>query len=382
MIELSATSKTLSDNQKVYPLISPFNHHIWKIGMTMLFKFFLFFLAFVFVGGCGGGASSSKNSTSSSSTSFSSSSSSSVSSIAVPISYEADGSCAEGSPYTLTITDGYRIDPEHLEKLVCNFFVTYPKIVALLSPNASKNIEFVFDPRSPYVAAAYGTVIVYRTHYLAGAPDDTDIVVHETTHAAQAELIGELPGWIVEGTADFVRDLYGLDSKDIWSIPTRYANSTGDYLSGYGNAAAFFKWIDALYRQNELPVAAAISRATLAAPYNDDLWVDLTGKSLEALWHEYKSFPVTPPFTTGVSVFNGANFTGREIKLERGNYDLYELLALGVTDNQIASIKVPHGYKLKAYVDINFAGEQMTFIADAPDIDASMALKISSIVIE
>ncbi len=352
-----------------------------KKSSVLLGKLSTLLIVPIFLASCGGGSSHHDKSVTSSS--LYSMSSSSVISIQPPVSYKVSGGCAEGSPYSLTITGGNLVSADHLEKMICNFFSTYPKIVALLNPNASKDVKFSFDPNSPYVAAAYGTTVVYLTSYLREVPKDTDIVVHETTHVVQAELVPKLPSWIIEGTADFVRDLYGVDNKnDGWSIPSRYVDRKKHYTVGYGDAAAFFKWIDAVYRQNELPVAAAISLSTLTKDYTDEIWVDLTGKKLDVLWYEYMNFPVTAPFTTGVSVFNGENFTGHEVKLERGNYDLQDLLSLGVTDNQIASIKVPEGYKLKAYVDVNFAGEQMVYTSDTPVIDESMAQKISSIVIE
>jgi hypothetical protein len=354
------------------------NNHFSKLS-----KVSALFTAVIFLVGCGGGGGGSSNQNSLTPTSFASSSSS-VAPITPPISYIVTGPCAEGSAYTLTITDGHRINATHLEEMVCNFFSTYPKVVALLNPNASKNIEFSFDPNSPYIAAAYGTKIVYLTSYLLETLHDTDIVVHETTHAAQAELVPVMPRWIIEGTADFVRDLYGLDSKDVWSIPTRYISGR-HYSNGYGDAASFFRWVDAVYRQNELPVAAAISRSMLAepaVPYSDELWVRFTGKKLDVLWNEYVNFPVKQPFATGVTVYNGKNFTGNQVTLERGNYDLLDLLAMGVTDNQIASIKVPEGYKLKAYVDVNFAGEQMVFTENTTVLNEAMALKISSVIVE
>lgn len=346
-----------------------------------LVKYLMLLILIIFSVSCGGGASS-NHPVNSSSFSIASSSFSSTSTIEPSVSYKAAGPCAENSAYTLTITGGNLVNQDHLEKMVCNFFTTYPKLVELLNPNAPKNVEFKFTSSWAYPASADGNSIIFSAAYLRGAFNDTDIVVHETTHVAQTELVAGLPRWIIEGTADFVRDLYGLDSKNIWSIPNRYVDGKRPYTNGYGDAAAFFKWIDAVYRQNELPIAAAISRTTLTEPYKDDIWEKLTGKNLETLWYEYMNFPVTPAFTSGVSVFNGENFTGYEVKLERGNYDLTDLLSLGVTDNQIASIKVPDGYKVKAYTGVNFAGEQRIFTSDTPIVDAAMALKISSIVVE
>jgi len=347
-------------------------------------NFFAFIFIMIAASSCGGGGSGNSNGGyTNTDNPIISSASASSSPIQIDISYKATGPCADGSEYTLTITGGQHVSAAQLEKMICRFFSTYPKIVALVNPQASKNISFIFDPFSPYIGVARGTEITYLPSYLAGAPDDIDIVVHEVTHAAQTTLISNLPSWIVEGTADFVRDLYGLDSKNSgWSVPIRYVPGRQHYMNGYGDTAAFFKWIDAVYRQHKIPVAAEISRSTLTTPYTDEIWITLTGKSLDALWNEYKNFPVTEPFTTGVSVFTGENFTGREIKLERGNYDLHELLTLAVPDNQIASIKVPSGYTLRAYIDVNFAGEHMTFTTDTPMIDDSMSLKISSIVVE
>lgn len=294
---------------------------------------------------------------------------------------KATQSCAADSPYTLTITGGNKISIALLEKMVCTFFETYPKTAALLNPNTSKNIFFVFKPNPGFIAGASGNTITFDTNWLIEHPLDTDIVVHELTHIVQAGL-GQIPGWLVEGTADYVRDLYGLQNfENGWSIPIRYTPNQ-KYTDGYGNAAAFLKWIDAIYRQQKPRVIESIYQSGATTPYSDAIWISLTGKSLDALWDEYKNYPVTPAFETGISLFLGANYKSREIKLERGNYDLGDLLSLGVPDNEIASIKIPTGYKIKVYTDINFAGEMTELTADTPALSENFVRKISSLVVE
>lgn len=350
----------------------------WKIDMHMNKNIWQLvahtFIVFTLVS-CGGGGSSSSNSPA-----VVTASSSSVQAD-VDVDKKANYACAAGSEYTLMITGGLSINSAMLEKMACTFFEVYPKIVTLLNPNAPKIVYFVFSDQREYPAYASDGAITFSKDWINSHPLDTDIVVHEATHIAQAAL-GEVPGWLVEGTADYVRDLYGLHNvENGWAIPIRYVPDQS-YLKGYGDAAAFFKWVDAVYRQNQLPVVAAIYKSVAVTPYDIGIWFTLTGKDFYTLWYEYINFPVKLSHTEGVSLFLGDKFTGREIKLQRGNYDLLELLSYAVPDNEIASIKVPAGYKVKAYTDVNFFGAQAVFTTDTPMLDTSFKRKISSLVIE
>ncbi len=331
----------------------------------------LFFYSIIFMTACGGGSGGKNNNTVNLEPPI----------VAPDTTVKATQSCAADSPYSLMITGGNQVSPALLEKMVCTFFEVYPKTAALLNPNATKNVTFEFKPNLGYPAGASGDVIAYETNWLTANPLDSDIVVHELTHVVQANL-GKIPGWITEGTADYVRDLYGLhNTENGWAIPIRYSPDQ-KYTDGYGNAAAFLKWIDAVYRQQKPRVVEAIYKSAATTDYDDKIWISLTGKDLDTLWNEYKNFPVTPAFNSGISVFLAPNYKGREIKLERGNYDLSELLSLAIPDNEIASIKIPSGYTIKAYSDINFAGEMVELTTDTPALDANFIRKISSLVVQ
>jgi hypothetical protein len=299
----------------------------------------------------------------------------------IDITVKADQECARDSSYTLMITGGDRVPAPVLEQMVCTFFEVYPHVVKLLNPQAPNTVQFSFSPTIDYPAGAINNQIVFSSTWMNRNPLDTDIVVHELTHVVQADL-GKVPGWVVEGTADYVRDLYGLRNiENGWSIPNRYEQNQ-HYADGYGTAAAFFKWIDAVYRQNVPSTVETIYAFAADALYDEQVWVTITGKQLDTLWHEYKNYPVTPPFESGISVFLSADYKGREIKLGRGNYDLAELLSLAIPDNEIASIKVPEGYKLKIYSDVNFAGEMLDISADVSKMPENFVRKISSVVVE
>jgi len=338
----------------------------------------LLIYSLIFLSSCGGGGGGH----SSLSTSSSSNSSASSQPVVQPdTTVQATQDCSKDSPYTLMITGGNRISSATLDTMVCTFFEVYPKTAALLNPNAPKTVSFAFKANLGFPAGASGDVITFDTNWMNSYPLDTDIVVHELTHVVQADL-GKVAGWIVEGTADYVRDRYGLHNiENGWTIPIRYIPGQ-KYTDGYGTAAAFFKWVDAIYRQEMNPVVVEIYKSAATGLYDDKIWISLTGKDVDALWNEYKNHPIMPAFNTGVSVFLATDYRGREIKLERGTYDLSELLSFAVSDNEIASIKIPAGYKIKIYSGVNFSGEMLELTTDTPVLNENYVRNISSLVVE
>lgn len=340
----------------------------------------LLIYSIIFLSSCGGGGGSKSHS--SLSTSSSSNSSASSQPIVQPdTTVQATQDCSKESPYTLMIIGGNRISSATLDTMVCTFFEVYPKTAALLNPNAPKTVFFEFKTNLGFPAGASDGVITFDANWMNSYPLDTDIVVHELTHVVQADL-GKVAGWIVEGTADYVRDRYGLHNiENGWTIPIRYIPGQ-KYTDGYGTAAAFFKWVDAIYRQEMNPVVVEIYKSAATELYDDKIWISLTGKDVDTLWNEYKNYPIAPAFSAGVSVFLAADYRGREIKLERGNYDLNDLLSLAIPDNEIASIKIPSGYKIKLYSDVNFAGEMLELTIDSPVFNEKYERKISSLVVE
>lgn len=300
---------------------------------------------------------------------------------AAPTTIAAAQDCLQGSPYTVTLVGSEQVPSDTVYQLVCIFAEAYPKTIALLSnPNPVKNVKFVFKPDAGYEAFAGGDTITFDARVLSINPLGVDVVVHEGAHIVQANR-GQVPSWIVEGSADYVRGLYGLRNIERdWSIGTAFDGR--HYTYGYTAAAAFLKWVDAVYRQGQPRVMEAIYQSANIQPYNDSLWVDMTGKTLDTLWNEYVNQPIATAFTSGVSLYFAPLYQGRFVQLERGRYDLAALLSHSVPDNEIASIKVPAGYKVKAYADVGFAGEMVELTADTSALPAGMTRRISSLVVE
>lgn len=236
--------------------------------------------------------------------------------------------CGANSPLRLSLVNAARVNAKQLEALVCTFYEVYPAMATLLKTDAPKDVTFSFDdsPNQPPAWVAGGTTVYYSTRYLANWVDDIDVAVHELTHIIQGQQRSVPPGWIIEGTADWVRDRLGrYNAKIGWALPTT-VTAKDRYKDGYGTAAQFFNWIDKTYRQGKEPVAVVLQvNALNGVIYDPGVWVELTGRTLAELWSAYSGQPLVPPLTTGVTFYAQPNFQGTGIKLEKGRYDLDDL---------------------------------------------------------
>jgi hypothetical protein len=296
---------------------------------------------------------------------------------------EPSEDCSDGSAYTLTITGAEGIDPDTIEGIRCTFYEVYPQLAAAYNPAAQITVPLTFLPEAPNMPPAWvenGGIYINKGHIVRN-PLDWDVIVHEGMHIVQAGYSGTVPGWIIEGTADFVRDKYGLTNEENgWSIPTRYEYGH-HYTSGYGEAAAFFKWIDAEYRAGQPSVTQALDDILRAGTYSEaETWVDLTGSSLPQLWHSYSDGLAPAPATQGITVYQDANFGGYAVQLDRGSYPLIELRARGIQNDWISSVAVPAGYTLRAFTDDGFQGAEHVYSASASFLGSQNDLFSSLIV--
>jgi hypothetical protein len=103
------------------------------------------------------------------------------------------------------------------------------------------------------------------------------VVLHELTHALQYNGTGRCPWYFIEGIADFIR-MKG-------NVPNRTWNrSFGTYKNGYSNCAFFFDWLNTQY-----PNFVKKFNLRMRSPYNDDVARELTGKSWDVLFSDYKA---------------------------------------------------------------------------------------------
>ncbi len=87
------------------------------------------------------------------------------------------------------------------------------------------------------------------------------------------------------------------------------------------------------------------------------------------LLRESKGLPINPGnvqnSTTGlVTAYKDCNYTGFSAGLDVGDYNLGQLQALGVVDNDISSLKITQGYKAVLFDGDNFTGASTEITAD------------------
>ncbi len=162
----------------------------------------------------------------------------------------------------------------------------YPAMLSILWAEGDplpSEVRFQVRPGIDNPAHASGNRIVLSAEWFARNPGDLGCLVHEMSHLVQRYpgFAGK-PGWLVEGIADYVR--YRAKADDRWTIPQSYREGTS-YQNGYGIAAAFLAYLG---RHHGDGLVAELNRALKSATYTDQLFQDLTGKSLDDLWEEYK----------------------------------------------------------------------------------------------
>ena len=195
--------------------------------------------------------------------------------------------------YTLTVTDDAPgvTPPGSIARMVEEFFATYPRMAADFNPGAPRAITVLFDPTYDGAAEAGGDHIRVSTNFLAGSPDDIDVIVHEGFHLVQAYSFGDLPGWATEGLADYVRWAYGTRNNGACWTMQRYAPGL-NYTDAYGVTARFFLWLESAHGPGLMHDLDSTLRS---GAYDDAFWTSRTGRSVDALWAAYAADLDQPP---------------------------------------------------------------------------------------
>lgn len=96
----------------------------------------------------------------------------------------------------------------------------------------------------------------------------------------------QVPGWAVEGIADYVRATMGVDNAGAgWSLPAYAANQR--FTDGYRVTARFFLWIE---RKVKKGFVVAYDKA-LRNGTHARFFETFTKKSAAQLWQQYAKNP-------------------------------------------------------------------------------------------
>jgi hypothetical protein len=167
----------------------------------------------------------------------------------------------------------------------------YPKIVAMLPSEGytpPSHFSITLKPMDG-VAFTSGTRVVANSEWLGKElhREAVGSLVHEMVHVVQ-QFHGRNPGWLVEGSADYVRwfkyepQSHGADI--VWMRKRQHF--TPHYNDSYRVTADFLNWVSEKY---DPKIVAEMDAAMREGEYDENLWKKDTGKTLAELGAEWKS---------------------------------------------------------------------------------------------
>lgn len=198
------------------------------------------------------------------------------------------------SVYTLDVHDAD--DPQLkpvVEGLQKTFQEVYPKLIKRFNnaeKPAPKTIVLTFEKGMNHPAHASGSRLTFSTEWFIAHPDDLACLTHELTHIVQ-HYPGGGPGWLVEGIADYSRQVFGPNTS--WKLPARVAPND-KYTAAYRVTARFLLWVEKKYAPHFVDEA---NKKLQAGAFKVEDFKTLTGKTVDELWDEYAAdttFKVDP----------------------------------------------------------------------------------------
>jgi predicted alpha-1,2-mannosidase len=177
-------------------------------------------------------------------------------------------------------------------KLASTLAEWYPKITALLPSDgytAPAHFAITIKPMDGVAYTAGRNVVANSTwlaHELKG--EAVGSLVHEAVHVVQQFHSRHNPGWLVEGSADYVRwfkyepQSHGADMT--W-FRRHGKNFSPHYNDSYRITANFLNWVSEKYDKD---IVTQMNVAMREGKYDESLWQKYTGKPLSELGAEWE----------------------------------------------------------------------------------------------
>jgi hypothetical protein len=143
------------------------------------------------------------------------------------------------------------------------------------------HVTIVFRKDYKGVAGTNGDRITAAAGYFDKHQDDVGAFVHELTHVVQTYHVKNVPGWLTEGIADYIRWFkYEPASKRPHPNPDK-----ARYSDSYRTSAHFLNWAAENYDKD---LVVKINAACRKGQYSEELWKTYTGKPLGELSDAWK----------------------------------------------------------------------------------------------
>ena len=175
----------------------------------------------------------------------------------------------------------------------------YPKIVAMLPSEgytAPSKVAFRFRSDMGNIpASATGASVNLNVRWFRGERDREALgsVVHEMVHVVQNywrprrdRTFAPTPGWLTEGIPDYIRwFLFEPQSKG--AEITKENLASAKYDGSYRVSGNFLDWVTRTYDKE---IVRKLNAAAREGKYTEELWNELTGKTVKELGDEWKIF--------------------------------------------------------------------------------------------
>ena len=156
-----------------------------------------------------------------------------------------------------------------------------PAVAELVGVPITPKIQVDVEPRGPGAAWTSGDRVVLSAAWFAQHPDDVGGCLHEFAHAImRAPVYDDETAWLIEGIADYVRDVLGFDAS--W---TRAHHEPGEALAGYQTTAHFLMFCEARHPGT----VRRLSQLLIRGEYSDASFEGLCGEPLASLVTEYEA---------------------------------------------------------------------------------------------
>lgn len=185
----------------------------------------------------------------------------------------------------------------HLRPVVLEW---YPRIVDLLpgdgwDPVARVGLRFRTDMGGTPASAGGGRVNLNTGWFRRELEGEAlGAVVHELVHIVQdygrvrrgGPGVTRMPGWLVEGIADYIRwFLYEPESRGAEITPRNIARAR--YDTSYRITANFLDWV---VREHDPGLVRSLNAAAREGRYREDIWADRTGRTVQELGNAWKTW--------------------------------------------------------------------------------------------
>lgn len=200
------------------------------------------------------------------------------------------------------------------QRLIDTYFKVYPEEARRFNPHTLRLVNFIIDPAYDGVAATDAGVVRFNPAWFDRHPEDIDVVTHEVMHIVQ-DYRHDPPGWLTEGIADYARYVFGVNNAAArWVLPDYRPGQS--YENAYRVTARFLLWAE---QHKDAQLVNRLDAALRSGKYTPELWVRLTGKTVDALWQEYAANPAVAglPSTGGLIAQPGQPATAGVAGAER-----------------------------------------------------------------